>query len=234
MKKVLIVEDDYTKAELEKNCLQLSNFDVTIETDTTKGEKLAMSGEYDMLLLDIKLSEGNGFDICRKYREKFLAPVILIADEKQEHDVIRGFAMGADDYIVKSVSPSELVARVTAHLKRYDELMAHYPVGNDDTNKEIKIGSLRIDKITRRVFVEEIEKRLTVKEYELLCFLASSPNRVFSKEELYKKIWGYHKDDSDCNTVAVHIKKIREKIEQNPSEPKLIKTVWAQGYRLQA
>lgn len=234
MKKVLIVEDDLSIADFGKNCLQLSNFDVTNETDGVKGEKLAMSGEYDMLLLDINLPGQSGFDICRKYREKFLAPVIMVADKKEENDILRGFALGADDYITKSITPSELVARVTAHLKRYEELMKHYPVTKEGGNNRIEIGSLLIDKITRRVFVGEEEKELTVKEFDLLCYLASNPNHVYSKKTLFQKIWGYSKDDDDYNTVAVHIKKIREKIEKNPGEPELIVTLWNKGYRFKA
>ena len=232
MKKILIVEDELPIAELEKDYLELSDFEVTIETDGLEGEKEAMSGEYDMLILDVMLPGQDGFEICRKYREKFLAPVIMVSAKKEDIDKIHGLGLGADDYMTKPFSPSELVARVKAHLTRYETLVDKVPT-KENENEMIEVGELKIDKTARRVFVRGEEKNLTSKEFDLLYFLAKNPNRVFPKEELFQQIWGVG-PIGDIATVTVHIKKIREKIEADTSNPEYIETIWGVGYRFKA
>ena len=232
MKKILIVEDELPIAELEKDYLELSDFEVTIETDGLEGEKEAMSGEYDMLILDVMLPGQDGFEICRKYREKFLAPVIMVSAKKDDIDKIRGLGLGADDYMTKPFSPSELVARVKAHLNRYETLVDKVPT-KENENEMIEVGELKIDKTARRVFVRGEEKNLTSKEFDLLYFLAKNPNHVFPKEELFQQIWGVG-PIGDIATVTVHIKKIREKIEVDTSNPEYIETIWGVGYRFKA
>lgn len=232
MKKILIVEDELPIAELEKDYLELSDFEVTIETDGVEGGKKAMSGEYDMLILDVMLPGQDGFEICRKYREKYLAPVIMVSAKKEDIDKIHGLGLGADDYMTKPFSPSELVARVKAHLNRYDTLVDKAPK-KENENEMIEVGELKIDKIARRVFVRGEEKNLTSKEFDLLYFLAKNPNRVFPKEELFQQIWGVG-PIGDIATVTVHIKKIREKIEADTSNPEYIETIWGVGYRFKA
>lgn len=232
MKKILIVEDELPIAELEKDYLELSDFEVTIETDGVEGEKKAMSGEYDMLILDVMLPGQDGFEICRKYREKYLAPVIMVSAKKEDIDKIHGLGLGADDYMTKPFSPSELVARVKAHLNRYDTLVDKAPK-KENENEMIEVGELKIDKTARRVFVRGEEKNLTSKEFDLLYFLAKNPNRVFPKEELFQQIWGVG-PIGDIATVTVHIKKIREKIEEDTSNPEYIETIWGVGYRFKA
>ena len=232
MKKILIVEDELPIAELEKDYLELSDFEVTIETDGVKGEKRAMSGEYDMLILDVMLPGQDGFEICRKYREKFLAPVIMVSAKKEDIDKIHGLGLGADDYMTKPFSPSELVARVKAHLNRYETLVDKVPT-KESENEMIEVGDLKIDKTARRVFVRGEERSLTSKEFDLLYFLAKNPNHVFPKEELFKQIWGVG-PIGDIATVTVHIKKIREKIEEDTSNPEYIETIWGVGYRFKA
>lgn len=232
MKKILIVEDELPIAELEKDYLELSDFEVTIETDGVEGEKKAMSGEYDMLILDVMLPGQDGFEICRKYREKYLAPVIMVSAKKEDIDKIHGLGLGADDYMTKPFSPSELVARVKAHLNRYDTLVDKAPK-KENENEMIEVGELKIDKTARRVFVRGEEKNLTSKEFDLLYFLAKNPNRVFPKEELFQQIWGVG-PIGDIATVTVHIKKIREKIEADTSNPEYIETIWGVGYRFKA
>lgn len=232
MKKILIVEDELPIAELEKDYLELSDFEVTIETDGVKGEKRAMSGEYDMLILDVMLPGQDGFEICRKYREKFLAPVIMVSAKKEDIDKIHGLGLGADDYMTKPFSPSELVARVKAHLNRYETLVDKVPT-KENENEMIEVGELKIDKTARRVFVRGEEKSLTSKEFDLLYFLAKNPNHVFPKEELFQQIWGVG-PIGDIATVTVHIKKIREKIEVDTSNPEYIETIWGVGYRFKA
>ena len=232
MKKILIVEDELPIAELEKDYLELSDFEVTIETDGLEGEKEAMSGEYDMLILDVMLPGQDGFEICRKYREKFLAPVIMVSAKKEDIDKIHGLGLGADDYMTKPFSPSELVARVKAHLNRYETLVDKVPT-KENENEMIEVGELKIDKTARRVFVRGEEKNLTSKEFDLLYFLAKNPNHVFPKEELFQQIWGVG-PIGDIATVTVHIKKIREKIEEDTSNPEYIETIWGVGYRFKA
>ena len=229
MKKILIVEDELPIAELEKDYLELSDFEVTIESDGIEGEKKAMSGEYDMLILDVMLPGQDGFEICRKYREKYLTPVIMVSAKKEDIDKIHGLGLGADDYMTKPFSPSELVARVKAHLNRYETLVDKVPT-KENKNEMIEVGELKIDKTARRVFVRGEEKSLTSKEFDLLYFLAKNPNHVFSKEELFQQIWEVD-PAGDIATVTVHIKKIREKIEVDTSNPEYIETIWGVGYR---
>lgn len=226
MSRILIIEDDRAIAELERDYLEASGFDVTVETDGRKGSERAAEGGYDLYILDLMLPGVDGFEICEKIREKQNVPVIIVSAKKDDIDKIRGLGLGADDYVTKPFSPGELVARVKAHLSRYSRLVAE---GNHE-NKIIEIRGLRIDKTAHRVWVNGKEKQFTNKEFELLTFLAENPNRVFSKEELFRRIWNM---DSlgDIATVTVHIKKIREKIEYNTSNPQYIETVWGVGYR---
>ena len=229
MKKILIIEDELQIAELEKDYLELSDFDVTIETDGVEGEKEAMSGKYDLLILDLMLPDRDGFEICRRFRDHFQQPVIMLSAKKEDIDKIRGLGIGANDYMTKPFSPSELVARVKAHLSRYDALV-NQTVEKNIENEIIETGELRIDKTARRVFIRNQEKSFTTKEFDLLYFLAKNPDHVFPKEELFQKIWGFT-SVGDIATVTVHIKKIREKVEKDTSNPEYIETIWGVGYR---
>ena len=168
----------------------------------------------------------DGFEICRKIREKKNTPVLMVSAKKDDIDKIRGLGLGADDYITKPFSPSELVARVKAHLARYERLIGSTAQKNDI----IEIRGIRIDKTARRVWVNEEEKQFTTKEFDLLTFLAENPNHVFTKDELFSKIWDME-SIGDIATVTVHIKKIREKIEFNTAKPQYIETIWGVGYR---
>ena len=226
MSKILIVEDELSIAELEKDYLELSSFDVDIETDGKSGLERALSEEYDMIILDLMLPEINGFEICKKIREEKDIPILMVSAKKEDVDKIHGFGLGADDYITKPFSPSELVARVKAHLARYQRLVSSATQENDI----IEIRGIKIDKTARRVYVNGEEKAFTTKEFDLLTFLASHPNRVFKKEELFREIWDMD-SIGDIATVTVHIKKIREKIEFDTSKPQYIETIWGVGYR---
>ncbi len=226
MSKILIVEDELSIAELEKDYLELSSFDVDIETDGKSGLERALSEEYDMIILDLMLPEINGFEICKKIREEKNIPILMVSAKKEDVDKIHGFGLGADDYITKPFSPSELVARVKAHLARYQRLVSSATQENDI----IEIRGIKIDKTARRVYVNGEEKAFTTKEFDLLTFLASHPNRVFKKEELFREIWDMD-SIGDIATVTVHIKKIREKIEFDTSKPQYIETIWGVGYR---
>lgn len=226
MSKILIVEDELSIAELEKDYLELSSFEVDIETDGQSGLERVLSEDYDMLILDLMLPEIDGFEICKRVREEKNIPILMVSAKKDDIDKIRGFGLGADDYITKPFSPSELVARVKAHLARYDRLVGSCMPENDI----IEIRGIKIDKTARRVYVNGEEKAFTTKEFDLLTFLASHPNRVFKKEELFNKIWDME-SIGDIATVTVHIKKIREKIEFDTSKPQYIETIWGVGYR---
>lgn len=226
MSKILIVEDEQTIAELEKDYLELSGFEVEVAYDGTAGLKKALAGDYDLMILDLMLPEVDGFEICRRVREKKDIPVIMVSAKKDDIDKIRGLGLGADDYVTKPFSPSELVARVKAHLARYERL-----VGNGiEENKVIEIRGIRIDTTARRVWVNGEEKMFTTKEFDLLTFLASHPNHVYSKDELFSEIWALE-SVGDIATVTVHIKKIREKVEFDTSKPQYIETIWGVGYR---
>lgn len=228
MNRILIVEDELPIAELEKDYLELSGFQVAIETDGQKGLEQALHGEFDVIVLDIMLPGVDGFEICKEVRKVKEIPIIMVSAKKEDIDKIRGLGIGANDYMTKPFSPSELVARVKAHLERYNKLLGS---SVRMENEVIETGGLKIDRTARRVYVDGVEKSLTTKEFDLLFFLAQHPNRVFSKEELLQEVWELSPIGADIATVTVYIKKIREKIEKDTQNPEYIETVWAVGYR---
>lgn len=228
MKRILIIEDDAVIAEVEKDYLEASGYVVDVAFSGDTGLKKALQEEYDLLILDLMLPEIDGFAICKQVREAKNIPILLVSAKKEDVDKIRGLGLGADDHISKPFSLGELVARVKAHLARYDRLVSDsQPRMPKD---EIRIRGIQIDKLARKVHINGEEVMFTSKEYDLLLFLATHPNWVFSKTELFEKIWGL---DSlgDIATVTVHISKLREKIEKDPSKPQYIETVWGVGYR---
>ena len=226
MSRILIIEDEEAIADLEKDYLELSGFEVEIENRGDTGLVRAMKEEFDLIILDLMLPEVDGFDICRQVREEKNTPIIMVSAKKDDIDKIRGLGLGADDYMTKPFSPSELVARVKAHMERYNRLVG----SNVHKNDVIEIRGIKIDKTARRVYVDGVEKNFTTKEFDLLTFLAENPNHVFTKEELFRKIWNMD-SIGDIATVTVHIKKIREKIEFDTSNPQYIETIWGVGYR---
>ena len=227
--KILIIEDDREIAAIERDFLEINNFEVDICNDGMEGQKRALSGDYALILLDLMLPGKDGMAICREIRDKIDIPVLMVTARMEDNDKIRGLGFGADDYIVKPFSPTEVVARVKSHIARYERLTRN-SAGPQKANEEIDFGWLRINKGTHTVLVDENEISLTHKEYDLLFFLASNPEMVFSKEHIYDRLWG---EDTygDLKTVAVHINRIREKIEKNPSEPVHLQTVWGAGYK---
>ena len=226
MSKILIVEDEEAIADLEKDYLELSGFEVEVANEGTLGLEKALSGEYDLFILDLMLPGVDGFEICRKIRDEKNTPIIMVSAKKDDIDKIRGLGLGADDYMTKPFSPSELVARVKAHLARYDRLIGSAA----EKNKIIEIRGLKIDTTARRVWVNGEEKTFTTKEFDLLAFLAAHPNHVYTKDDLFREIWDME-SVGDIATVTVHIKKIREKIELDTSNPQYIETLWGVGYR---
>ena len=226
MSRILIIEDEEAIADLEKDYLELSGFEVKICNTGDEGLQTALREEFDLIVLDLMLPGLDGFEVCKKIREEKNIPIIMVSAKKEDIDKIRGLGMGADDYMTKPFSPSELVARVKAHLARYDRL-----VGSSNKNNDvIEIRGIRIDKTARRVIVDGEEKAFTGKEFDLLTFLAEHPNHVYTKEELFREIWDME-SVGDIATVTVHIKKIREKIEKQSSKPQYIETIWGVGYR---
>ena len=226
MSRILIVEDEVAIADLEKDYLELSGFEVEIENDGKSGLERALNEDFDLFILDLMLPEVDGFEICKQIRERKNTPILMVSAKKDDIDKIRGLGLGADDYVTKPFSPSELVARVKAHLARYERLIGSNTVENDI----VEIRGIKIDKTARRVWVNGEEKQFTTKEFDLLTFLAENPNHVFTKEELFRKIWDME-SIGDIATVTVHIKKIREKIEMNTNKPQYIETIWGAGYR---
>ena len=226
MSKILIIEDEVAIAELEKDYLELSGFKVEVENAGDVGLIRALKEDFDLVILDLMLPGIDGFEICRKIRETKNTPIIIVSAKKDDIDKIRGLGMGADDYMTKPFSPSEMVARVKAHLARYERLISSGMPNND----VIEIRGIKIDKTARRVWINGEETNFTSKEFDLLTFLAQNPNHVYTKEELFQEIWDME-SIGDIATVTVHIKKIREKIEYDTSKPQYIETIWGVGYR---
>ena len=226
MNRILIVEDEETIADLEKDYLELSGFEVKVANDGEAGLKEALNGDYNLFILDLMLPGVDGFEICRKIRDEKNTPIIMVSAKKDDIDKIRGLGLGADDYMTKPFSPSELVARVKAHLARYDRLTGSAV----SKNNVIEIRGLKIDTTARRVWINGEEKAFTTKEFDLLTFLAGHPNHVYTKEELLREIWDME-SIGDIATVTVHIKKTREKVEMDTSNPQYIETIWGVGYR---
>ena len=225
-KQILIVEDDADIAAIERDYLELSGYAVTIAPDGTTGLDAALHQPFDLILLDVMLPGVDGFTICRQVRAEKDLPILMVTARGEDVDKIRGLGFGADDYIEKPFSPSVLVARVKAHLAQYARLK---PAA--DVPRTITVGPLTADPAARRITKNGKELALKNKEYELLLFLARHPNQVFSREDLYEMIWGLE-SMGDNITVAVHVNRLREKIEKDPSKPQLIQTVWGVGYRL--
>ncbi|MBR7058829.1 MAG: response regulator transcription factor [Stomatobaculum sp.] len=224
MSRILIIEDDRSIAELERDYLEINGFETTICDDGQQGLKEALDGEYDLIILDLMLPGADGFEICRIVREKKNTPIIIVSAKHEDIDKIRGLGLGADDYITKPFSPGEMVARVKAHLNRYERLVGQ------SRSEVLEIRGLKIDRTSRQVWVNGEEKVFTAKEFDLLSFLASNPNHVYTREELFREIWGME-SVGDIATVTVHIKKIRDKIEMNSAKPQYIETIWGVGYR---
>ncbi|BAH45655.1 MULTISPECIES: response regulator transcription factor [Brevibacillus] len=228
MKHILIIEDDTVIAEVQKDYLEANGYSVDVATSGDRGLQKALQEEYDLLILDLMLPIVDGFEICKQVRKVKNIPILLVSAKKEDIDKIRGLGLGADDHISKPFSLGELVARVKAHLARYDRLVSDSkPL---TAKEEIRLRGIRIDKLARRVYINGNEVAFTSKEYDLLLFLVTHPNWVFSKTELFEKIWGLD-SYGDIATVTVHISKLREKIESDPAKPQYIETVWGVGYR---
>ncbi len=226
MSRILIVEDEVSIADLEKDYLEINGFEVEVANNGEEGLKKALEEPFDFFILDLMLPGIDGFEVCKKIREEKNTPILMISAKKDDIDKIRGLGLGADDYMTKPFSPSEMVARVKAHMARYERLVGANPA----TQEIIEIRGLKINKSARTVELNGENKNLTTKEFDLLTFLAENPNKVFSKEELFKNIWDMN-SVGDIATVTVHIKKIREKIEYSSSKPQYIETIWGVGYR---
>ncbi|QAT42162.1 response regulator transcription factor [Aminipila luticellarii] len=225
--KVLVIEDDKSIAELERDYLEINGYECDIASDGLSGLDLALKKEYALIILDIMLPGIDGFELCARFREQSDTPVILLSARKEDIDKVRGLGLGADDYMTKPFSPNELMARVKSHIARYDRLTGSNKAGQ---NRILKIRELEIDKDSRRVFINGEEKIMPAKEYDLLLFLAENPNRVFSKEHIFDRIWGLDAI-GDVSTVTVHIRRLREKIETDMDNLQYIETVWGVGYR---
>jgi DNA-binding response OmpR family regulator len=224
--KILIIEDEVLIAELERDYLKAKGFEVRIELDGIKGLELGLSGEYDLIILDLMLPQIDGFEICKQIRSKLDVPILIVSARQEDLYKITSLGFGADDYITKPFSPGELVARVHAHLSRYER----YSRKAEEKEEILRIRNLWIDLAARKIFIDEKEIYLTAKEFDLLGFMALHPNHVFSREHLFDNVWGWDAT-GDQNTVTVHIRKIREKIELESSSPQFIETIWGAGYR---
>lgn len=225
MEKILIVEDDAAIAAIERDYLEIDGFQTEIAAEGRKGLERGLSGEFDLILLDLMLPGMDGFEVCRRLREKLDIPILMVTARQEDIDKIRGLGLGADDYIEKPFSPGVLVARIKANLAQYKRL-----AGGEKASREIKAGDIRVNTGTHRVFVNDREIELKNKEYELLLFMMMNADMVFDRETLYEKVWGMEAM-GDNATVVVHISRLREKIEEDPAKPRHIETVWGAGYR---
>jgi len=225
MKNILIIEDDINIAELERDYLKLNGYKAEVVHDGAQGIQKAATGAYDVIIVDLMLPNKSGYEIIKEVRKKLEIPVIVVSAKSEDIDKIRGLDYGADDYLTKPFSPAELVARIKSHINRYERLK-----GNNASSEIIVHRGMEINTAAHKIFVNGKEVQMTTKEYELLIFLASNPNIVFSKEQLFDSIWGdeYY---GDTATVPVHIQKIRKKIEKDPANPEFIETLWGTGYR---
>ncbi len=230
MEKILIVEDDAEIAMLEKDYLEINGYEVEMAKDGNKALEKIKENSYDLILLDIMLPSRNGYDICREVRDLVDIPILMVTARTDSSDKIRGLGLGADDFITKPFDPAELIARVKSHLSRYQRLTSHNEQSCTD-DSIITLGNIEINSKSWVVRKKGEEIHLSNREFNLLLFLAQNPNLVFSKDQLFEKIWGYDYT-GDNATVTVHINRIREKIEDDPKRPSLIETVWGAGYRL--
>ena len=228
MNRILLIEDDVEIGEVERAYLEISGFQVTVEKNGLRGKELALKENYDMVVLDIMLPGIDGFKIAESIRSFKDIPIMIVSAKNTEVDKLKGLSLGIDDYLTKPFSPHELVARVKAHLKRYEMLKSGR---GSQSHKTFELKGLTIDFETRQVFINGEAVELTVKEYDLLVLLSSAPNKVFSKDEIFAKVWGYEAE-LDTSTLTVHVRKLREKIEFDPSNPEYIQTVWGVGYKL--
>ncbi|OKP87747.1 MULTISPECIES: response regulator transcription factor [Paenibacillus] len=225
---ILIVEDEPSIAELQRDYLEMNGYQTEIAVNGEQGLELSLSGKFELIVLDVMLPKLNGFEVCKRIRGELDIPILMVTARREDIDIVRGLGLGADDYMTKPFKPAELVARVKAHLSRYDRLK-----GRGSSTSELEIRGLRLNPDSRRAFVRDEEVSLTTKEFDLLYFLALHPNHVFSKDQLFERLWGV---DSlgDTQTVTVHIRKLREKIEEDSANPLYIETLWGAGYRFRS
>ncbi|MDL2300887.1 response regulator transcription factor [Lachnospiraceae bacterium OttesenSCG-928-D06] len=231
MRKILVVEDDKKIARLEQDYLEINGYEVDIIHDGGLAVNAIIKGNYDLILLDLMLPNYDGYSICKEIREKVDVPILMVTARTEAMDVVLGLGLGADDYIVKPFDPAQLVARVKSHIKRYERLTKKKEEKEEvQTEGIIAVNGIEIRTNSWKVYKEGKEIKLPNREFELLRFLAENQNIVFSKEQLFEKIWGYDYE-SDAATVSVHINRIREKIETDSRNPQIIETVWGAGYR---
>jgi len=226
LKKILIIEDDQLIAMIERDYLAANGFEADIAKTGDEGLVMGQTGGYDLILLDLMLPGTDGFSVCRKLRETIDIPIIMVTAKGEDIDMIKGLGLGADNYLTKPFSPNVLIAHVKANLVQYERLKQ----SEKRTRSEIQVGNIRLHTDSHRVFVRDKEVDIKNKEYELLLFLITNIDIVFNKDTLYERIWGYNAT-GDNATVAVHIGRLREKIEDDPANPKYIQTVWGAGYR---
>ena len=228
MARILLAEDDREIANLERDYLEMSGHEVVIAPDGEQAMKRIGEEKFDLLILDIMMPKKSGYDICREIREQIDIPILMVTAKTESVDKIRGLGLGADDYIVKPFDPMELVARVKSQLRRYTTLSST-PSGD----AVYEAGGLVINDELKKVTVDGEEVKLTPIEYNILLLLMKNKGKVFSISQIYEEIWNEEAIGAD-NTVAVHIRHIREKIEINPKEPRYLKVVWGVGYKIEA
>lgn len=225
-KKLLVVDDEDRIRRLLRMYLEKENYEIEEAADGAEALEMALNNDYNLILLDLMLPKMDGIEVARNLREEKETPIMMLTAKGEELNRIQGFEVGADDYIVKPFSPREVVLRVAAILKRSESQMAE-----KQNSEVIKMPHLEIDNRSHRVLAEGKQVNLTPKEYDLLLYLAKSPDQIFGREQLLKEVWKYE-FFGDLRTVDTHIKRLREKLSKN-SKPaaKMIETVWGLGYK---
>ena len=223
-KKVLVVDDEKLIVKGIRFSLEQDGMVVDCAYDGEEALKMATDHEYDMILLDVMLPKMDGFEVCQRIREFSNMPIVMLTAKGDDMDKILGLEYGADDYITKPFNILEVKARIKAIMRRTNAGQA-----KEKNGKVIESGDLRLDCESRRAFVMNKEVNLTAKEFDLLELLVNNPNKIYSRENLLNLVWGYEYP-GDVRTVDVHVRRLREKIENNPSEPKYVHTKWRVGY----
>lgn len=223
--KILVVDDEKEIGELVRDYLEAADYQVILAFDGQEALECWEKYKPNMAILDIMLPKIDGMEICKIIRKESSIPILMLSAKKSEEDKIQALGLGADDYITKPFSPKEMVARVKAHFRRF------YQMGqSEDKREKLLFKDFILDTRSHSVKVRGKDISLSAKEFEVLRFFAMNPNKVLTRDQIFGHVWGYH-EYGDINTVAVHIRKLREKIEQDPSNPEYIQTLWGVGYK---
>ena len=231
MKRIFFVEDDLSLINGLSFAIKKQGYETDIARTYLEAEKMWINGKYDLVILDVSLPDGSGYDLCKNIRQTSKVPIIFLTAADEETDIIMGLDIGGDDYITKPFTPMELMARVNSQLRRYHRFLDRLNSKQTENPKVHRLGGLEVNEETVEVTVDDKTVKVTPIEFKILLLLIQNPGRVFPAEEIYERVWNERAVNTD--TVMVHIRNLREKIEVNPREPKYVKVVWGVGYKIE-